>query len=216
MTISAEELAWAKTQMNIYGIKYQEIYDEVLDHVLSAIEERRKNGDIQDIPAQFQQVVDDHFDGYRGIDELAARQEELYRKSIYKKWLVNFKYYLNWPMAIITIALILVSFKLPVGKPTEISLLLVILVLAVSPLLYVHIGFFNRLKTDKGRRSLLKTNMISRVYGPALLANSVICLGRDNIAALPLYTQALLVAVFILLNLTCIKFCREMMVKENI
>jgi hypothetical protein len=214
--LSAEELAWAKSQMNIYGIKYQEIYDEVLDHILSAIEERRKNGDIQDIQSQFQQVVDDHFDGYWGIETLATEQEGLYRKSIYKKWQVNFKYYLNWPLLVVVIALVLASFQLPAGKNTHVVFLLAILLLGWSPVIYTYMALFNKLKVDKGRQSILKANLISRTYGPAMMTNCLFCFGHNAISDIPLYILALIAGIFMLLNLTCIRFCREIMIKENL
>jgi len=37
--------------MEVYPINYQEVYDEILDHIVTAIETARKNGDQRAVEA---------------------------------------------------------------------------------------------------------------------------------------------------------------------
>ncbi|MET3979141.1 hypothetical protein ABIB62_001728 [Mucilaginibacter sp. UYP25] len=44
MILTPEELQWATDRMKIYDIKYQEIYYELFDHVITAIKAKRIKG----------------------------------------------------------------------------------------------------------------------------------------------------------------------------
>jgi Ca2+-binding EF-hand superfamily protein len=113
MILSTQEIEWVKERMNIYVIKYQEIYDEILDHILTAIEERRKAGDDQNIESLFQNVVDDDFSGYIGIEVLAEDEEKLYQKKIRTIFYSNLKQQFNWKTLLIAVVLIAIAFQLP-------------------------------------------------------------------------------------------------------
>ncbi len=54
MILSADELKWIDDRMMIYEIKYREIYNEIADHIITAIEEKRKAGDMGEIKYLFQ------------------------------------------------------------------------------------------------------------------------------------------------------------------
>jgi hypothetical protein len=45
MKLTPEELQWINKRMDWYTIKYQEIYDEILDYIITAIEAKRAIGD---------------------------------------------------------------------------------------------------------------------------------------------------------------------------
>ena len=64
MILTTEELKWINKRMEWYDIKYQEIYDEIFDHIITGIEAARVSGDHRTIDIVFQRVVDNPFGGY--------------------------------------------------------------------------------------------------------------------------------------------------------
>lgn len=68
------EIDWVKHRLRIYHMDYAEVYDEVYDHMLSAIEEKRRKGDTREILSLFQEVMDDDIGSHKGI---AAMQENM-------------------------------------------------------------------------------------------------------------------------------------------
>ena len=67
MTLTGTELEWINKRMDWYDIKYQEIYDEIADHIITAIEKERQEGDNRTIDIVFQNVTDRDFGGYLGV-----------------------------------------------------------------------------------------------------------------------------------------------------
>lgn len=223
MMLTADELKWIDTRMEIYDIKYQEIYDEILDHVITAIEEKRKAGDRQDIKWLFQEVVDKHFEGYFGVEKLVTEQENVYKRGIKKIWLQTFRHFLNWPMLAFIVIALLLSFKLPNVKMVQISLMIGCLLLAFSPVLSTYFLLAGKFKTVKGKKSILKTQIVTRAAMPASLLNAIIYLPQlfvlwngkaDNWSIfknMPPPVSMTLVLFFMVLNLTVMRFCREAM-----
>ena len=113
MILTIEELEWVKERMKIYVIKYQEIYDEILDHILTGIEERRTAGDEREIPVVFQDVVEEHFNGYVGIEALALNEEKIYQKNIRSLFYQRLKQSFNWQVLLISVILLALAYKMP-------------------------------------------------------------------------------------------------------
>jgi hypothetical protein len=124
MTLSAEELKGIDERLKTYQIKYSEIYHEILDHIIPAIEKKRGVGDNGDRETLFQQVVDGHFGGYQCIRDLVVKHEAIYRKSIKKIWGRSLRHDLNWPMLGFTILSLLLSLKLPKVEPVKLWLVI--------------------------------------------------------------------------------------------
>jgi len=223
MILTADELKWIDMRMEIYDIKYQEIYDEILDHIITAIEEKRKGGDQQDIKWLFQEVVDQHFKGFFGVENLAKEQEDIYKRGIKKLWIQNFKHLLNWPMLAFIVIALLLSFELPDVKMVQISLMIGCLLLAFSPVIATYFLLAGKFKTLKGKKSILKTQIVTRAAMPASLLNAIIYLPQlfvlwnekaDNWSIfkhIPPPVAMALVLFFMVLNLTVIRFCRQAM-----
>lgn len=221
MTLTTDELKWIDTRMEIYDIKYQEIYDEILDHVITAIEEKRKAGDQQDIKWLFQQVIDEHFKGLFGIENLAKQQEDIYRQGMQNLWLQSAKQYLTWPMLTFIVLVLLISLKLPDIRVVKIFLLSGCLLLAFSPVIYAYLSLAGKLHAVKGKKSLLKAQLITKTQIPAFLLNGMIYLpqlffifnnGAENWSAfkhIPLQVCITIMMFFVVLNLTAIRFCRK-------
>lgn len=226
MILSPEELQWVTDRMKIYDIKYQEIYYEILDHILTAIELKRDNSDIRDISVVFQDVVDTDFGGYRGIEELALREEKIYSKYIRSSFNSILRSYFNWKVLAFTIIAVGLAYILPATKVMHEVLYVAIFLLAFSPLVYTFILISRSVSTIKGKRSLLKGHLVSQTYLPAMLLNGVMYFpvfftdDTDNVyrmyRQLPLPILALSLIFFMLLNISAITLCNQVLKKQGI
>ena len=230
MILSPTELQWVTERMKIYDIKYQEIYYEILDHILTAVETKRDNGDIRDISVVFQDVVDADFGGYAGIENLALEQGKSYRKYVGSTFLKIFRGNLSdwrvWAFILVVFAL---AYKLPDTKVMHVVFFVVILLLAFTPLLYAFTLISRSVKTAvKGKRSLLKRHVMSITYLPGMLLNGIIYIPTfftgvadgDNGFKLmqhwPLPALMVALVFFALLNLSAINLCKQVLKKDAI
>jgi hypothetical protein len=228
MILSAEELQWVTDRMKVYGIKYQEIYNELFDHILTAIEDKRKDGDERDIMIVFQDVIDSHFGGYQGIEEVATSQEKVYIAHIRRSFRRILGSYFNWKLLVFTIIALVLTFKLPSVKLMHNILLVFILLFAVSPMVYTYITITKKVKVAKGRRSLLKGQLLTQAYLPLSFLNGALYLPtiffvNDNtstgiklLGQIPLPVLILLTIFYMLLNLSAINLCNQIIKKETI
>jgi hypothetical protein len=169
MILTTDELQWVKERMKIYDIKYQEIYDEILDHIITAIEERRTAGNNKDILVVFQNVVDEHFNGYIGIESLAVNEEKLYRKNIRSLFYQRLKKFFNWQTFIVTLILLAASYMMPNIKQIHLVFMVAMILLAFAPVVYAQKALAGKVKTIKGKRSLLKTHIVSQAAVPIMI-----------------------------------------------
>lgn len=227
MILLPEELQWVTERMKIYDIKYQESYYEILDHILTAIEAKRDNGDSREISVVFQDVVDTDFGGYSGIEELAVRQENIFNKYVGGAFKTIFRGYLNWGVLVFTIVASGLAYTLPNNKAMHSVFFIAIFLLAFSPLLYTFILISRKVTPVKGKKSLLKGRLISQTYLPGMLLNSIIYLpvlfeGGDDTNGFKLMRQwplpALMVILifFAVLNLSSITLCNQVLKKKGI
>ena len=155
MKITNEELAWIIKRIDWYEIKHQEIYDELFDHIVTAIETERKNGNSRPIESVFQNVVDRDFNGYIGIDKIIAAQKEAYRNKIRKQLMATQKSMLNPTSFILLMLSLVLGYYLPEIGGIKILLIIIGFILAIYPAIYAAIKF-RKLKTHKGKSSLTK------------------------------------------------------------
>jgi len=227
MILTQQELDWVAERMKVYNIKYQEIYNEVLDHVITAIEVKRGEGDKREILSVFQDVIDTHFGGYMGIEDLAAGQENLYNTHVRKQFRHILASYFNWRVLLFTAVVVGLTFNLPDFKLMHNLLLIFIFVMAISPVVYTFITIYSKVKIAKGKRSLLKTHLITQAYFPAMLLNgalylpTIFFLSDDETSGfrlyghLPLPVLMVVLIFFMLLNLSVIRVCNQMIKKET-
>jgi hypothetical protein len=228
MILSADELQWVSDRMKVYGIKYQEIYNELFDHILTAIEDKRKDGDERDIMTVFQNVVDSHFGGYQGIEEVATSQEKVYIAHIRKSFRKILRSYFNWKLLLFAVVALMLTFKLPNVKLMHNMLLVIISLFAISPMVYTYITITKKVKVAKGRRSLLKDQLLTQAYRPLSFLNGALYLptiffvsddsstGIKLFGQLPLAVLMLLMVFYMLLNLSAINLCNQIIKKETI
>jgi hypothetical protein len=214
MTLLAEELKWIDERMTTYQIKHGAIYYEILDHIISAIEQKREGGDNRNIEILFQQVIDGHFGGKEGIEKLVIKQEYLYKQSIQKLWVQSFKHYLTWPMLGFTMVVLFLSLKLPNVKQVRELLMIGCILLTCWPVLYAFFSLKGRvLKAIEGKQSFLRIHLIKMAAAPSSLLG-VLTLGSpfSIIRYLDYLSPIILMAgmmLFLLMNLTAIHFCRQ-------
>jgi hypothetical protein len=226
MILTTEETQWVTERMKVYKIKYQEVYNEVFDHILTAIEDQRSAGDNRPILSVFQDVVDKHFGGYAGIDELAAGQEKIYSKRIRSAFKAIFNSYFNWKLLVFAVIVIGVSFSLPDNTLVHKVLLAVISFFAISPSIYTFI-YVSKVIRFGGKQSLLLQNLISQASLPAILLNGALYIPTlffvdDNSSSgfklfkqLPLPVLVVIMILFMLLNLSTITLCNKEMEKKT-
>ena len=218
MSLTTRELYWINKRMDWYGIKFQEIYEEIADHIISAIEVERAAGDHQPIDVVFDKVTDRDFGGYLGVDKISTAYERAYRSRIKKGLLENFKFYLKKPGLLAVMLSTLVGFYLPRTKVTVLVMLIGLLLTAIIPLVY---AFRNspRIKLDQGKQSIIQSYMKSRALFLLTLINLILCViggaarTWDIVFLNPInyhpVIYMLLFAFFIIYGLSIIRLCRQ-------
>src|ERR1700712_617002 len=79
-------------------ILYRETYEEVYDHVLTALEEQPE---VTNIAKQARQVLNDDFGGYSGISKMEHHRKNFTEADFYLKYLACLKVYVTNPLLII-------------------------------------------------------------------------------------------------------------------
>lgn len=174
MTLTNIELEWINKRMDWYGIRFQEIFDEIADHIISAIEVERAAGDQRTVDLVFDKVTDRDFGGYLGVDKIVTAYERAYRSRIKKGMLENFKFYLNKPGLVVVMLLSIMGFYLPRTKATILTMLIGLFLTAMIPLVYAYINS-PRIKLDHGKQSIIQSYMKSRALFLLTLINLILC-----------------------------------------
>jgi len=218
MTLTTIDLNYVNSRMDTYDIKYQEIYDEIKDHVLSAVEAARANGDQRNIASVFDSLMETHFPGLWAFEKISSQYEKAFRTKIRKAFWSNIRYYLNWQTIPAFVLLIITGFYLPHEKNVNSVIMAVLLVIAVITQIYAF-TVSRKLKVPKGKISLVKsyvsTSSMFLMIIINLLINGVGFAARElNIGFLdPKYYHpviyVLLLCFFIIYGLSSIRLCRQ-------
>src|SRR5471030_760907 len=119
MILTADELEMVNKCMQTYAIKYQEVYDEISDHMITAIEIARKNGDQRAVETVFNEIFTTHFPGNNPMRKIQLKYMFAYHKKSMKMMWANFRYYLNWQTSLSIIILTITGFYLPLTERTN-------------------------------------------------------------------------------------------------
>lgn len=160
MILTAEDISWISHRLNKYDIKYQEIFDELNDHLITAIEDLRQNGDQRPFDLLFNQVVSTQFPGYWPFEEIVKSYQSAYRKRIGKNLRANLRYYLNWQTVPLLLLLNMAAFYIPKGKAVAATISVALFALAIITVGYTYFKG-RKIKTDKGKQSLLKNYLMT-------------------------------------------------------
>jgi len=219
MKLSYWELDYVHTRMKSHDIKFQEIYNELFDHIVTAIEAKKESGDTATMEMLYNDVVNTQFGGYNGIEEVAKSHEKGYKAKVNKLIWANYKYYINiWSFLFTSLAIIICS-QLPGTKFVK-GIMLSLLVLAiVYPLVYVFIKL-KGIKPGKGKQSLIYSHILRQAYLPILVLNMVIYLPKipfifindtdfNVLKILNPSMLALVIALMAIYDLSCMRLCRQ-------
>ncbi|WP_183580464.1 hypothetical protein HDF18_25920 [Mucilaginibacter sp. X5P1] len=195
---------------------YQEPYDEIKDHIITAIEVARENGDQRNIAFVFDELMETHFKDYRTFEKIIKEYPLTYYKKITKLHWANIKYYLNWQAALLITLFVITGFYLPQNKITFFSLIIGLIATAFMPAIY----FFYQskiliIKTDKGKSSIVKLSMQS--MSTLLIFIGIILNGICQIARIfhffnPVFhpvVYILLLSCFVIYGLSSMRLCRQ-------
>jgi len=218
MTLSITDLNYINHRMETYDIKYREIYDEITDHVISAIETMRGNGDNRDITVLFDEMMNTQFPGYWAFEKIATQYQKAYDAKIRKTLVINFKYYLNAPAITTILALCVIGFYLPQNKPMAVSFMIAMVLIALVPQFYVY-PKTNKINQPKGKRSIVKQQVrywsTVLIIVSNLILNCIGFLGREYKIHLlnPIYfhptVYILLLSSFTIYALSSIRLCKQ-------
>ena len=219
MKLTYWDLDWVHNRMNWYDIKYQEIYNELFDHITTAIEEKKQTGDTRSLETIFHDVVDTDFGGYLGIEKVAQSHESGYKSKVKKMMWSNFRHYINFRSFAFTLALMLISFTFPLNKMTFVILGSMILVATIFPSVFSYIKL-RPIKRSQDKTSLVYSHIITQSNLPAVALNSILWLpkipyifmGEEfsyKIYNIPPSALALWLALVIIFDLSCIRLCKQ-------
>lgn len=218
MKLDYWDLDYIHTRMKNYEIKYQEIYNELFDHIVTAIEEKRAEGDTRSMEKMYTEVTDNQFGGYYGIERVAKSHEDGYKKKVMKLVWGNFRHYLNYQSLIFTAALIGISFTLPPTKLTAFIIAIMIIVVAIHSSAYAYIKL-RRIKPSKGKTSLVYSHTIAQANLPMMFLYTLLWLPRlpalfsDKYKlTLPHFHPAILafeLAMILIYDMSCMRLCQQ-------
>lgn len=218
MKLDYWDLDYIHTRMKNYDIKYQEIYNELFDHIVTTIEEKKAEGDTRSIEKMYTEVVDKQFGGYAGVEKVAKSHEDGYKKKVRKLIWGNFRNYLNYQSLLFTAALIGISFTLPHTKLAVIILTVMVFIVTIHSSAYAYIKL-KRIKPSKGKTSLVYSHTITQANLPMMLLYTLIWLPQlptifnDNYKfTLAHFHPAILafeLALVIIYDLSCMRLCQQ-------
>lgn len=206
-------------RMKTYDIKFQEIYDELLDHIVTAIEERRAAGDISSLEQMYTDVVKSQFGGYSGIERIAKSHENGYKHRVRKMIWANFRHYVNFQSLVFVIALVSFGLLFPHTKLVMGIFFITIFAAAAYSSAYAYIKL-RSIKPKGGKISLVYSHTITQANVPLLFLNALLWVPQlpdifsDNykFKMLDMYYPAILaflLAFMIIYNMSCMRLCRQ-------
>ena len=218
MRLTYWEWDYIHTRMKNYDIKFQEIYNELFDHIVSAIEEKRAAGDTDSLERMYEVVVETQFGGYFGIEKVAKSHEDGYKQKVKKLIWANFRHYLNIHSLLFTTALIFIVFLLPHNKLTVGVILIAIFAAAAYSSVYAYFKL-RSIKPKAGKISLVYSHTITQANMPLLFMNALLWIpqipGEFNdsyhFKIVNLYPTVLAVflAFVLIYNLSCMRLCKQ-------
>ena len=218
MKLSEIDLNYINHRMDTYDIKYQEIYDEIKDHIISAIETARADGDQRNIVYVFDDLMEAHFPGYWAFQKISKQYEKAYRAKIRKTLWANMKDYLNWQTIPLIALSVIIGFYLPHDKRVSLVFVVLLIVTSIVPYFYV-LQKSQVIRPNEGKKSMVKNHVVTRAFLLLALINVILNLigmiGRDyHISYLnPRYfhpvVYVLLLSFFIIYGLCSMRLCRQ-------
>src|SRR5471030_1280145 len=147
MKLTTEELTYVDSRLESFHIIYQEVYDEIADHFITAIEVAREQGDQRRVEIIFNEIIENQFPGNHDIQKIAAQYVFAYNRKIRKTMRANMVFYVNWQAVLFIGALIVIGFYLPRTTWMFAVMMFLLLIAAYVPFVYT----FKKMKGVKLR-----------------------------------------------------------------
>ncbi len=160
------EYNWIAKRLEAYRIKYAEVYNEVYDHVVSAVENKRQQGDKRDIFMLFQETIRQDFGGKDGLARMADDRADLLRGLLRKALKTELHMYFGSWKALVVAGLVVLVFGLAaIFGLTPHQLALAAFILSAVPLLFLLVlgarqGYFRHVGSRR-KKSLVNRLMFS-------------------------------------------------------
>ncbi|MBK0381791.1 hypothetical protein I5M32_02360 [Pedobacter sp. SD-b] len=142
MKLNQNEKAWVN-KLVYQNVKYNETYYEVIDHVISALENEQDENIT--FYQKLNQIWDEDFGGYENLPYLEKQREKEVSKQINRRYRRLFLNYLKFPLILTTITLSLLFGISAVSFLSRISLFFLLLLLIAVPSIISWLMFW-RLK----------------------------------------------------------------------
>ena len=219
MKLTYWELDYVHARLKSHDIKFQEIYNELFDHIVTAIEEKKVTGNITTIETSYNEVVNTQFGGYDGIDQVAKSHEIGYKAKVNKLIWDNYKYYINVRSFLVVAVIIILCRELPNNKLVK-DILIVLLTVAIAyPLFYVFVKL-KKIRPENGKQSLVYSHILRQAYLPVLVFNMAVYLPKipfmfinntdfSLLRYLNSSAMALFIVVLAIYDLSCMRLCKQ-------
>lgn len=152
--------------LEIYGIKYAEVYNEVYDHVVSVVERQRQQGDKRSIFMLFQETIRQGFGGKDGLARIAGERKDLQRSLLRGALKTELRAYFGSWKALVVAGLVVLVFGLAtIFGLTPHQLAFAAFILSAVPLLFLLVlgtrqGYFRHVGSRR-KKSLVNCLMFS-------------------------------------------------------
>jgi hypothetical protein len=172
MKLTTEEYAYINECLLTYKIRYQEIYDELLDHVTSALECARATNDLRPVEEIFTQIINHQFGGSEGVEKLSNEQAKAYHLKVHKLIARDYRANIGWKVFVIAVLTVLTELFVPPSKLFTASLYIamMVVVLAMCGFIYVRLKGVNLLPK---KYSVIKSNLLRETFLPVFFMNLV-------------------------------------------
>ncbi|OKS85821.1 hypothetical protein [Mucilaginibacter polytrichastri] len=163
MTLKPEEYEMIRQRILNFKIPYQEIYNELLDHISTDIETKRAAGDFREVSLLLDELIDSSLGGQAGIENMARVQERLYRLKIHRRaWKIYF-HHIWWKTLAVAVGCVILNKFIPANLKYTAGIYGLIFLTLFS--LYIAVLIKMRsVKQIDNKRSLLKTDILRKVF----------------------------------------------------
>ena len=170
MNLKLEEYEIIRHRMLKFKIPYQEVYDELLDHIVTDIETKRTAGDLREVSEIMDDLINNSLGGAVGIKKMAREQENLYRLKIHRRIWKIYSRQLWWKTLAAVAGCVVLDRFIP--NTTNYTIGIYGLVLLTMVMLEANVLINMRsVKLTDNKQSLLKTNIVWHVFMPMTLLN---------------------------------------------
>ncbi len=119
-------------------VKYQETYDEVFDHVLSAMEARDTMPDLQ---KTYREILEEDFGGHQGLEELEYEQNAVLKDEMQERRVDQLAGFLKWPGILAPLFIAIVCYcGIHSSRSFLLWVYLGVCIMVLAPFVFIGIG----------------------------------------------------------------------------